>query len=282
MRSLLTKVKISPSVFLLAFLYFIQGLPYGFQAQFLPIYLRTKGISLTNVSLFKLLFLPWVFKVVWAPVVDMYGTKRQWLIWSIFGLLLSCVAGSCLQPDWLVCLCVVLMLLNVFASIQDIAVDGIALSLLSLEELGHGNIAQVVGYKVGSLFGGGAMMWMVNLLGWTGMFLALALVYVEAILFIYTSPRLRQFKNLKTYDHLEPSEQEALLNEETCNHLHDTDEEELHHQIKSTVTSDPDDRGQSHDQQQSRDRFISRVMKTPGTYWMLGFVLLYKLGNIVI
>ena len=34
---------------LLTFLYFIQGLPYGFQAKFLPIYLHSRGTSLTQV-----------------------------------------------------------------------------------------------------------------------------------------------------------------------------------------------------------------------------------------
>ena len=44
-------------------LYFLQGMPYGIQVKFLPILLRANGVSLTNISLFKLLFLPWVFKV---------------------------------------------------------------------------------------------------------------------------------------------------------------------------------------------------------------------------
>jgi len=38
-------------------------MPYGIQIKFLPIILRKHGVSLSNISLFKLLFLPWVFKV---------------------------------------------------------------------------------------------------------------------------------------------------------------------------------------------------------------------------
>lgn len=47
----------------LVLLYFLQGLPYGIQIKFLPILLRNNGVSLTNIALFKLLFLPWTLKV---------------------------------------------------------------------------------------------------------------------------------------------------------------------------------------------------------------------------
>ena len=59
------------TVGVLGFLYFLQGMPYGIQVKFLPILLRANGVSLTNISLFKLLFLPWVFKVSKTKNTDM-------------------------------------------------------------------------------------------------------------------------------------------------------------------------------------------------------------------
>ena len=59
------------TVGVLGFLYFLQGMPYGIQVKFLPILLRANGVSLTNISLFKLLFLPWVFKVSKIKNTDM-------------------------------------------------------------------------------------------------------------------------------------------------------------------------------------------------------------------
>ena len=81
--------------------------------------------------------------------------------------------------------------LNFFAATQDIAVDGIAVALLTSDELGKGNTAQVVGYKIGSIFGGGVLVWFMDSLGWSGLFLVLTLLYIEALLFIYLSPTLR-------------------------------------------------------------------------------------------
>ena len=123
---------------LLAFLYFIQGLPYGFQAKFLPILLRTEGVSLTNVGLFKFLLAPWLCKALWAPLVDKYRTKRHWLLYSITGLIFTCWFGIFIQPNYLVLLSILLFCLNLCAATQDIAVDSIAVSVLSVQQLGYG------------------------------------------------------------------------------------------------------------------------------------------------
>ena len=61
--------------FLLA-LYFVQGLPFGFQAKALPIYLREQGVGLTEIGLLGALALPWMLKALWAPLVDRYGSTR--------------------------------------------------------------------------------------------------------------------------------------------------------------------------------------------------------------
>lgn len=188
---------------LLTFLYFIQGLPYGFQTSFLPIVLRTHGISLTKLGFFRMLFLPWLCRAMWAPLVDMYGTKLKWLLASIIGLLLTCLLGSLGSPDDLIFLCVVLLLLNVFSATQDIVVDGVAVAILASDELGGGNTAQVVGYKIGAIFGGGVLIWLMNAVGWTGMFLGLALLYLEALMFVYVSPELREFEQQQVL--LQPS-----------------------------------------------------------------------------
>lgn len=189
--------RFSSSVVLLTFLYFIQGLPYGLQARFLPVYLRTKGHSLTSLGFFKTLLAPWLCKALWAPLVDKYSTKQKWLQGSIFGLMVVCALTSIVPPDNTICLCVSIFLLNLFAATQDIAVDSIAVNLLMPEELGQGNTAQVVGYKLGAIFGGGILVWFMDFLGWTGLFLALTMLYVEALLFVYLSPTMRRFTKVR-------------------------------------------------------------------------------------
>ena len=216
---------LSKNILLLTFLYLIQGLPYGFQARFLPIYLRTQGVSLTSVGLFKLLLIPWLCKALWAPLVDKYGTKRKWLLWSISALAITCFVCAFISPTYTPLLCMMLFLLNVCASTQDIAVDGIALKLLSDDELGKGNTAQVVGYKIGSLIGGGILVTLIEYLGWTGMFLVLTGVYIEALVFVLILPSL---KELEATESQENGEEDSGGEEEDDNE----EEEEKYSEIK--------------------------------------------------
>src|SRR5262249_54099883 len=55
-----------------------------------------------------------------------------------------------------------------------VAVDGLAVDLLRPEDLGAGNTAQVVGYKVGMLTGGGVLVGLSADIGWRGLFLIMA------------------------------------------------------------------------------------------------------------
>ncbi|XP_072017673.1 major facilitator superfamily domain-containing protein 3-like [Amphiura filiformis] len=166
----------------LLLLYLVQGIPYGFQSRFLPIYLRTQGMSLTNLGFFKILLIPWALKVFWAPLIDNYASKRFWLLASLGCLATSCAMATAITPDHTTSLCIIVFCLNLFASTQDIAVDGIAIQILTPEELGAGNTVQVVGYKIGAIFGGGVLVWLIEYTGWSGLFVILAAFYVVTLL----------------------------------------------------------------------------------------------------
>uniref|UniRef100_A0A7M4F8F8 Major facilitator superfamily domain containing 3 n=1 Tax=Crocodylus porosus TaxID=8502 RepID=A0A7M4F8F8_CROPO len=128
---------------LLGTLYFVQGLPYGLQSGLLPVYLRSAGLSLTRVSLAKVLYLPWVLKVLWAPCVDRCGALRAWLALSMAGLALACLVCAALSPETdFLPLALALGVMNLLASLQDVAVDGVAVQLLARDEVGHGNAIQ--------------------------------------------------------------------------------------------------------------------------------------------
>ena len=161
-------------------LYFVQGLPFGFQATALPVYLREAGLSLTGIGLATALALPWSLKLLWAPLVDRFGAgrwgrRRSWILPLQVALALVCAAGALVSPRAaLTPLLVLVLLMNLLAATLDIAVDGLAVDVLELPELGQGNVAQVVGYKVGMLTGGGLLVWASGRLGWEGLFLAMA------------------------------------------------------------------------------------------------------------
>ncbi|XP_031686163.1 major facilitator superfamily domain-containing protein 3 isoform X2 [Oncorhynchus kisutch] len=176
----------------LGLLYFVQGIPYGLQSSLLPVYLRGAGHSLTRIGLTKILYFPWVLKVLWAPLVDRVGTKRLWLVATVSGLAFTCLSSATLSPEahiWGVA--GTLLAMNALASVQDIAVDGAAVGLLKgRSELGLGNTAQVVGYKAGSVFAGGGLLAVIDVVGWGPMFMLLAFVYFGVALFVWGAPVL--------------------------------------------------------------------------------------------
>jgi len=161
-------------------LYFVQGLPFGFQATALPVYLRSEGMSLAGVGLATALALPWSLKILWAPLVDRFGggrfgRRRSWILPLQLLLAATCVAAALVPPDeGLGPILALVLAMNLLAATLDIAVDGLAVDVLERAELGQGNVAQVVGYKIGMLTGGGLLVWASGAIGWEGLFLAMA------------------------------------------------------------------------------------------------------------
>ncbi|MEM8996736.1 MAG: MFS transporter [Acidobacteriota bacterium] len=170
----------SRKLFVLSLLYFVQGLPYGFQATAFPVYMRQEGVSLVGIGLASALSLPWLFKVVWGPWVDRFGPerfgrRRSWIVPLQVALALACAVAAFVEPEGgLMTLLALVLMMNVFASTLDVAVDGLAVDVLEEHELGYGNIAQVVGYKVGMLTGGGLLVWASEEIGWGGLFLSMS------------------------------------------------------------------------------------------------------------
>lgn len=161
-------------------LYFAQGLPFGFQSTALGLYLTQLGLSMKAVSFSRALALPWALKALWAPLVDRYGSARfgrrkSWIVPTQLLLALACFAAGFVPPqEHLALLLALVLAMNFFAATQDIAVDGLAVDLLEPSELGAGNAAQVVGYKVGMLTGGGLLVAASAYLGgWRGLFFAM-------------------------------------------------------------------------------------------------------------
>ncbi len=168
---------------LLAALYLAQGIPYGFFTQALPVLLREQGLSLKMISATSLLYLPWALKFLWAPLVDRYGTRRQWLL----PLQMSAVIGAALlsfidaaSALWLLVLA--LFLFNLISATQDVATDGLAVNLLTARERGIGNGIQTGGYRVGMMLGGGLLLWMFAQFGAQPMFIAMTAMLALTVL----------------------------------------------------------------------------------------------------
>lgn len=182
-----TRRPLAARVAILSVFYLVQGLPFGFQAKALPVYLTAQGLSLTDVGFAGAVSAPWLLKPLWAPLVDRWGSdrfgrRRTWIVPLQAALASTCLGLAFVPREALGLFLAMIALTNLFAATMDIAVDGLAVDMLEPEELGWGNIAQVVAYKVGMQIGGGVLLWASQWIGWRGLFEAMAALIVVALL----------------------------------------------------------------------------------------------------
>lgn len=248
----------SEHVWALTFLYFLQGLPYGIQAKFLPIVLRGSGVSLTAIGLYKFLFLPWTLKVLWAPFVDRHGTKKQWLVGSLACLALACWLTMLVELTDVVGLAMVLLCQNLCASVQDISVDALAISLLSSADIGLGNTAQVVGYKVGGLLGGAFFLLLHEATGHRVVFAVLGAIYLasSAAVTLWSLPAMNCNSSAQVEQSSTARSPERISRGDPM----------VRHFSKPTPSLNP-------------LASIRSALSVGGTRWMLAYVIVYKLGE---
>jgi len=146
-------------------LYLSEGGPIGFIWWALPTMLRAAGVEVSKITaLTAMLVLPWVFKFVWAPLVDALRPGRwgfrAWIITAQFMMGVTLLPLVWLDPvehfQWWA----VLLLSHAFcAATQDVAIDALAISIVPERQRGMLNGCMQAGMLVGrSLFGGGALL----------------------------------------------------------------------------------------------------------------------------
>lgn len=180
----------SGALALLAALYFAQGLPFGFFTQALPVVLRESGFSLVAISASGVLFAPWALKFLWAPYVDRYGTRRQWLLTLQLAASAVALGMACLDlSSSLQWLFVGIAVINALSATQDVATDGLAVNLLGPRQRGLGNGIQVGAYRIGMIAGGGALLWVFALAGWCSLFVVMAVLLLLTAVPVWRLPR---------------------------------------------------------------------------------------------
>ena len=108
-------------------LYFAEGLPYVVVMTLAVVMYKGLGLSNTDIALYtSLLYLPWVIKPFWSPLVDLIGTRRKWvwLMQLIIGAGLAGVALTVPMPDFFRWSLAFLWLLAFSSATHDIAADG--------------------------------------------------------------------------------------------------------------------------------------------------------------
>lgn len=116
-------------------LYFAEGVPYVIVMTVALVMYKRLGLSNTEVTLYtSWLYLPWVIKPLWSPVVDMFRTKRWWIVVMqlVIGASLAGVAFTLRMPSGIQWSLAFFWLMAFSSATHDIAADGFY--MLELDE----------------------------------------------------------------------------------------------------------------------------------------------------
>lgn len=150
---------------LFALLYLAEGAPIGFIWWAIPTRLREVGVPVGTITLLtSIVILPWAFKFLWAPLVDVlrgprWG-RRGWVVAAQLLMGLSLLPLALLDWQDSLGLLFGLLLLHAFAAAtQDVAIDAWAIGITPAEERGGINGWMQAGMLAGRwLFGAGFLI----------------------------------------------------------------------------------------------------------------------------
>lgn len=118
-------------------LYFSQGIPYVIVMTMSVTMYKRLGVSNTDITLYtSLLYLPWVIKPLWSPLVDITRTKRLWVVTMQFLISagLALVAASIPTAGYFVLSLALFWVMALASATHDIAADGFYMLSMSKHE----------------------------------------------------------------------------------------------------------------------------------------------------
>lgn len=150
---------------LFALLYLAEGAPIGFIWWAVPTRLREAGVPVGTIALLtSVVILPWAFKFLWAPLVDVlrgprWG-RRAWIVSAQLLMGLTLLPLAFMEWESSIGLLLGILLLHAFAAAtQDVAIDAWAISVTPPAERGGINGWMQSGMLFGRwLFGAGFLI----------------------------------------------------------------------------------------------------------------------------
>ncbi len=142
-------------------LYFGQGIPYVVVMTLSVIMYKNLNIPNTDIALYtSWLYLPWVIKPLWSPLVDMFRTKRFWIVTLqlVIGAALACVAFTLPMSGFFQWSLAVFWLMAFSSATHDIAADGFYMLALQQHEQAAFVGVRSTFYRVATLAGQGGLV----------------------------------------------------------------------------------------------------------------------------
>ena len=142
-------------------LYLAQGLPYILITVLSVFMFKKLGLPNDQITLLtNLVGLPWTFKPLWSPFVDMLGTRRRW-VWTMqfaTGVGLAALATSLTGPNGVLWATALFVVAAATAATHDIAADGLYLLALRDDQQKYFVGVRTVFFRLAMFAGNGPLV----------------------------------------------------------------------------------------------------------------------------
>jgi PAT family beta-lactamase induction signal transducer AmpG len=183
-----------PRILATLILGFASGLPLALSGSTLQVWYTESGASLTALGLMGFAGLPYVYKFLWAPLLDRFvppflGRRRGWMFIFQGLLCVTLLAMSFLTPsEYPTLLFILALILAFFSASQDIAIDAYRADILKPEERTLGASMGVSGYRTAMLVSGGLALVMADFWGFSATYLFMAILISIGMIASFLSP----------------------------------------------------------------------------------------------
>ncbi|MHB8138613.1 MAG: MFS transporter [Smithellaceae bacterium] len=142
-------------------IYIAEGIPYMIVMTVSVVMYKNLGLSNTDIALYtSWLYLPWVIKPLWSPFVDLFRTKRFWIIAMqlAIGGSFACVALTLPASEFVRYTLAMLWIMAFSSATHDIAADGFYMLGLSTPEQAAFVGVRTVFYRVATIASKGGLV----------------------------------------------------------------------------------------------------------------------------
>ena len=186
--------------FWIPLLNFASGLPYAIIISVSVIMYKNLGISNEDIGVYtSLLYLPWVIKPLWSPLIELIGTKRKWfLLMQLIISLAFLLVGFTIPLNGFFIMTLSIFWVAAFASASnDIATDGFYLLVLPEDKQSFFIGIRSTFYRLSMLAGNGLVVLFAGYLehkfgdntkawSYTMICVGLLMMFITAYNFIFT------------------------------------------------------------------------------------------------
>ena len=189
-------------LFTMLLLGFSSGLPFLLVFGTMSAWLRTAGVSRTDIGLMSYVGLAYTIKFLWAPLIDrihlplldrLLGKRRAWMIAAQLIVALALVAISFCNPSVSLMPIAILAVVLAFASAtQDISIDAWRIEAASDEQQGAMAAAYQLGYRFAIIASGAGALYIAEFLSWHMAYLSMAVLMAIGIGAALYAPRIAE------------------------------------------------------------------------------------------